>query len=89
MHVKNTTTFYECDCSTLTLLLFSAGPARGFTGAIFGPGSYAIPIHLDNVLCSGSETSLLNCSHSPIGQHSCMHTEDASVDCLGRDPGEG
>ena len=61
--------------------------AIGLTGAIFGPGSYTIPIHLDNVNCQESATSLLNCTHDPIGQHGCFHTEDVSVDCLGRDIG--
>ena len=60
----------------------------GYTSAVFGPGSYAIPIHLDDVACRGSEMNLLDCPGRPIGQQNCAHSEDASVDCLGRSPGK-
>ena len=39
------------------------------------------PILLDRVGCSGTESSLLNCSHSGVGIHSCGHSEDAGVIC--------
>ena len=48
----------------------------------FGTASF-IPIHLDNVLCGGNESFLLNCSSSPIGSHNCQHSEDAGVICGG------
>ena len=59
----------------------------GFMDAIFGPASYTQPITLDDVVCFGNETSLLDCSRSAIGVHNCQHRQDASVDCLGRSPG--
>ena len=55
--------------------------------ALFGPGSLAMPILLDDVICSGSETNLLSCTHGPVGEHNCGHSQDVSVDCLGRSPG--
>ena len=61
--------------------------AVGFTNAVFGQASYSQPIHLDDVVCLGNETSLLDCPQSAIGVHDCRHSEDASVDCLGRSPG--
>ena len=59
----------------------------GLTDAIFGRASYSLPIHLDEVSCSGSEANLVDCPRAAIGVHDCRHREDASVDCLGRSPG--
>ncbi|XP_063962816.1 deleted in malignant brain tumors 1 protein-like isoform X2 [Lytechinus pictus] len=39
------------------------------------------PIYLDNINCTGSETSVLNCSHAGLGTHDCDHSEDAGVVC--------
>ncbi|XP_072051705.1 scavenger receptor cysteine-rich domain-containing protein DMBT1-like [Amphiura filiformis] len=49
------------------------------TQAYFGSG--AGHIHLDDVTCTGSETSLLECAHSGLGNHNCGHPEDAGVVC--------
>ena len=39
-------------------------------------------IHLDNVQCTGSESSLLACTYASIDN--CFHGEDAGVQCLGQ-----
>ena len=40
-------------------------------------------IYLDNVVCNGDESSLLDCEHEPVGVHNCDHSEDAGVRCEG------
>lgn len=52
------------------------------TYSFFGAGSGAIL--LDDVVCSGSESTILQCSHLGIGKHDCDHDEDVSVHCPGR-----
>ncbi|PIK48343.1 putative deleted in malignant brain tumors 1 protein-like [Apostichopus japonicus] len=43
-------------------------------------------IHLDDVVCSGSESSLLDCVHTTV--HDCGHHEDAGVSCASFDEGQ-
>ena len=45
----------------------------------FGPGTGEI--FLDNLHCTGSETSLFNCTNNGFGTHNCNHFEDAGVFC--------
>ena len=52
-----------------------------FQSATYGEGTGAI--FLSNVNCIGTETRLLSCSHSGIGMHNCVHSEDACVKCEG------
>lgn len=50
-------------------------------GGYFGNGSG--DILLDNVVCRGTESSLLECNTNPVAQHNCDHFEDAGVRCEG------
>ena len=52
-----------------------------FRNAYFGQGNGSI--FLDNVACSGSETSLISCSYSTPSS-SDSHSEDAGVRCPGQ-----
>uniref|UniRef100_A0A3Q4HV68 SRCR domain-containing protein n=1 Tax=Neolamprologus brichardi TaxID=32507 RepID=A0A3Q4HV68_NEOBR len=58
------------------------GPALNATrSAQFGEGKG--DILLDNVACSGSESSLTKCQHRGFGTHNCGHHRDAGVICTG------
>ena len=39
-------------------------------------------ILLDDVVCVGNETSLINCQHADFGDINCFHQEDISIMCL-------
>ena len=47
----------------------------------FGEGSGSI--HLDDVVCTGSESNLEYCDHREWSMHNCRHYEDAGVVCFG------
>lgn len=55
------------------------GVAKARSMAYFGEGQG--PIHLDNVRCSGTETSLGQCAAAGQDGHDCRHSEDAGVIC--------
>ena len=48
----------------------------------FGPGNGTI--WLDNIACTGNETTILNCSHRGLGEHNCNHNEDIGVMCTSK-----
>ena len=42
------------------------------------------PILLDEVCCTGTESSLLECTHAGIGIHRCRTSNPAAVRCVGK-----
>ncbi|XP_064597500.1 deleted in malignant brain tumors 1 protein-like [Liolophura sinensis] len=68
---------YRTGNTLCRILGFSVGyhvPRAGF-GA--GTGT----IWLDEVVCSGNETSISQCSHRPWGVNDCRHSEDLGLVC--------
>ncbi|XP_062851463.1 neurotrypsin [Trichomycterus rosablanca] len=55
------------------------GHSKARSMAYFGEGQG--PIHLDNVRCVGTESSLGECSAEGMDKHDCKHSEDAGVIC--------
>jgi hypothetical protein len=45
--------------------------------AYFGAGK--LPIHLDDVKCTGTEISLPQCPHGSWGSNNCGHGEDVGI----------
>eukprot|EP00057_Strongylocentrotus_purpuratus_P035138 XP_797846.3 PREDICTED: soluble scavenger receptor cysteine-rich domain-containing protein SSC5D [Strongylocentrotus purpuratus] len=71
---------WDLDDATVVCIMLGFDGASGAPRyAQFGEGSG--PILLDDVLCTGDEATLTDCSHQPFGQHNCGHTEDAGVIC--------
>ena len=66
---------------------YPAGSERVFGFRHFGQGTGRI--WLDDLRCSGTEASLLDCLNNPgslpIGVHDCTHYEDAGVRCNNTD----
>ena len=50
-----------------------------FYGGYFGQGTG--PLILYSLGCTGTESSLLRCSHSIVGVATCSHSNDAGVVC--------
>ena len=49
------------------------------SGAHFGTG--VGNIHIDDLRCTGNESSIFDCPYNRWGKHDCKHSEDASVIC--------
>ena len=60
-----------------TMLGFTGGIAR--PSAYFGPGTGSI--WMDDLRCTGNESSIFDCGHNGWGRHNCGHSEDAGVEC--------
>ena len=66
---------------------FSISPAnaRAHLGPAFG--NMTEEILLDDVLCSGTESDIMDCVKSPLKKNNCDLTEGAGVSCMPDDGG--
>ena len=71
------------DAHVVCQMLGFRGAKKAPRGAHFGEGNG--DIMLDEVDCTGVETSIFDCGHNELYIHDCKHNEDASVMC---DPGK-
>ena len=55
------------------------GAVKALHSAHYGQGTGAI--FLDNLECTGTESSLIHCRHGGLYSHNCNHGEDAGVIC--------
>ena len=49
--------------------------------ATYGQGTGSIV--LDNLGCTGTESSLFDCPHNGLNTHNCAHSEDVGITCAG------
>ncbi|KAL8604292.1 hypothetical protein ACOMHN_023662 [Nucella lapillus] len=65
-------------CSMLGLPIANAQVKQS---GIYGAGSSSQKIWLDDLRCTGNETSIILCPHNGLGIHNCRHSEDVGVFC--------
>lgn len=69
------------DAKVLCKNLGCGTPVAVKRGAFFGQGSG--PVWLEDVSCSGNETSVTQCPSNEIGTSTCEHGQDAGIICRG------
>ena len=60
--------------------LYYSTIAYSHSGAYYGAGN--LNILLDDVACTGNETDIDDCRHSPWASYNCAHSEDVGVQCV-------
>ena len=68
----------EHDCSINSVSFSDSVAVRR---SMYGNGT--VPFLLDDIVCIGNESSLLECQHSELRMHNCESSETAGVICGG------
>ena len=66
------------DYSIMSFLFSASVPVRR---SMYGNST--VPFLLDDIVCTGNESNLLQCPHSGLGMHNCDSSETAGVICGG------
>jgi hypothetical protein len=74
---------YVADVKRHCPLSLAAGGGEILSRGSYPFGTDSVPIWLDNLSCSGTETSLFDCPANDIGDSNCNHNEDVGVQCTG------
>ncbi|KAJ1175686.1 hypothetical protein NDU88_000973 [Pleurodeles waltl] len=69
----------EWDIKDAYVVCRMLGFSRGVSTFTASPGSGKV--WLDDVKCTGQESSIFDCPKSQLGVHNCNHNEDAGVQC--------
>ena len=65
----------------LTTGFLTTGFETPSTGSLFGVATDPVPIHLDDVMCTGDERGIIDCVHRGVGVEDCGHSEDTGIKC--------
>ena len=76
------------DAKVICRMMGFLGAAAAEIKGRFGAGNSSQKILLDDLWCSGYETSIASCSFRRWGSHNCGHDEDAGVVCREKEPGK-
>ena len=89
-------TLYSCSVIIIALIVHLSCPQPAIfnyisksSGPIYSLSDVGVtlpivPILLDDVVCIGNETSLVQCSHNGFNEHNCDNSEDIVLMCVGK-----
>jgi len=72
--------YFNNEAAGVVCYMLGYGHGGQVTANRYGAGNGTI--WLDDVRCSGVETSISGCHHSGWGHHNCRHDEDVAVSCI-------
>ncbi|XP_066296790.1 scavenger receptor cysteine-rich domain-containing group B protein-like [Branchiostoma lanceolatum] len=71
--------FDQNDANVVCRMLGYPSASAVHSSAYFGAGTG--PTYMDDLQCSGTETSLFSCAYNGWGNENCGHSEDVGVEC--------